>query len=228
MVRRDFLDDRARDISGQVIHDVIGSVAQEGPGELPPGGEAADRHLVLQKLPPSPYILFVGAFRRVKGIEELLAAYERLVDPPPLVLLGTMEPDSPSTFPAGVHVITDVPHAAVLAAAGSRRCLFGVMPSLLPEPFGTVVCEVMSQRKAVIGTEPGGHTDMIQHGISGLLVPRSDVTALAAAMQTLIDDADLRERLGRAAAERAREFTADVALPRLERLYRNVVASEPA
>ena len=228
IVRRDFLDDRSRDMAGQVIHDVIGSVAEEDPHAFAPGDEDADRYAVLEQLPHEPYMLFVGAFRRVKGIDELLEAYTRLESPPPLVLLGTMEPDSPASFPPGVHVITNVPHAAVLAAAASRRCLFGVMPSLLPEPFGTVVCEVMSQGKPVIGTKPGGHTDMIQDGVSGLLVPRNDIDALVEAMQSLISDAELRERLGRAAIERAREFTADVALPRLERLYENVAASDPA
>jgi glycosyltransferase involved in cell wall biosynthesis len=226
MVRRDFLDERNGDVRAQVIQDVIGSVAEDDV-ELARVRERADKSAALDRLPDEPFMLFVGALRRVKGIEELLAAYTALPDPPPLVLLGTIEPDSPTSFPPGVHLLADVPHAAVLAAAASDRCLFGVMPSLLPEPFGTVVCEVMSQGKPVIGTRPGGHTDMIQHGVSGLLVPRGDVAALVAAMQTLLDDPQLRERLGRGAVASARRFTADVALPRLERLYQQVIAGSP-
>ena len=61
--------------------------------------------------------------------------------------------------------------------------------------------------------------DMIVNEESGLLVPRGDVEALAADMRRLIADPDLRERLGRAAAVRSALFTADVAIPILERLY---------
>jgi glycosyltransferase involved in cell wall biosynthesis len=93
------------------------------------------------------------------------------------------------------------------------------MPSLWPEPFGTVVGEVMSCGKPVIGTEPGGHTDMIDDGRTGLLVPRGDVRALADAMQLLISDSRLRERLGEAARARAGQFSADVSIPALVRLY---------
>ena len=56
----------------------------------------------------------------------------------------------------------------------------------------------MSRGKAVIGTTPGGHTDMIVDGVTGLLVPPGDVDALRAAMQTLLDDPELCVRFGRA------------------------------
>jgi glycosyltransferase involved in cell wall biosynthesis len=97
------------------------------------------------------------------------------------------------------------------------------MPSTLPEPLGTVIFEVMSRGRAVIGTRPGGHADMILDGETGLLVPRGDVDALARAMRRLLQDAGLRERLGAAARERAAQFTADVALPRLEQLYAELI-----
>lgn len=220
IMRRDFLDERGED-KGHVIHDVIGSVRHEP--------DARPRSLPwLDQLPNEPFILFVGAFRRIKGIEELLRAYETLDDPPRLVLIGTREPDSPDRFPDGVSVLTDFPHEAVLASAGSERCLFGVMPSLFPEPFGTVVCEVMSCGKPVIGTEPGGHSDMIVNEESGLLVPRGDVEALAAAMRSLIVDPVKRERLGRAAQQRASQFGAEVTIPRLERLYARLAHGDGA
>jgi glycosyltransferase involved in cell wall biosynthesis len=227
IVRRDFLDERNEPTtSGRVIHEVIGSIAVKVPYDPSPANEEPERVGVLSRLPQEPFMLFVGALRKVKGIEQLLAAYTRLDHPPPLVLIGTIEPDSPSEFPPGVHILTDVPHEGVLAAAASRDCLFGVMPSLLPEPFGTVVCEVMSRGKPVIGTQPGGHTDMIVNEESGLLVPRGDVEALAGAMRRLIADPDLRGRLGRAAAVRSALFTADVAIPRLERLYGDVIGGQ--
>ena len=194
-----------------VIHDAVAAAGGSEPGEDDPAvlGRLAD-------LPDEPFVLFVGALRAIKGVGELLAAYERLDSPPPLVLIGTCEPDTPA-IPPSVRVLTDVPHEAVLAACA--RCLFGVMPSLFPEPFGTVVCEVMSCGRPVIGTEPGGHTDLIDDHETGLLVPRGDVEALAAAMAELLSEPELRERLGEAARIRAGEFSPAASLSRYERLY---------
>ena len=60
-----------------------------------------------------------------------------LGQPPPLVLMGTFERDSPPDFPPEAIVLTDVPHQVVMAAW--ERAMFGVMPSLWPEPFGATV-----------------------------------------------------------------------------------------
>ena len=40
----------------------------------------------------------------------------------------------------------------------------------------------------MIGTFPGGHTDLIEDGVDGLLVPAGDVVALGRAMRRLVDD----------------------------------------
>jgi glycosyltransferase involved in cell wall biosynthesis len=178
----------------------------------------------LERLPSEPFMLFVGAFRRIKGLDELLGAYELLRDPPLLVLIGTMEPDTPKVFPPGVRVETDFTHDAVMAAW--KQCLFAVLPSRWPEPFGTVVCEAMGAGKPVIGTSPGGHSDMILDGKTGFLVRRGAVEELADAMQKLIDDPELTRRMGEAAREHAAQFTADVSFPRIEALYEEVLAKQ--
>jgi glycosyltransferase involved in cell wall biosynthesis len=187
-------------------------------------GDSRDLQAFLDRLPTLPFILFVGALRLVKGLRPLLAAYQQLVAPPPLVLLGRAAADTPGEFPANVTVLYDVPNRAVLAAW--QRALFGVAPSTWPEPFGNVVREAMSQGKAVIGTTPGGQTDLIVEGQTGLLVPPNDVEVLASAMQLLIDDPALRERLGSAGRARARLFSADIVVPRFELLYQRLVNQE--
>jgi glycosyltransferase involved in cell wall biosynthesis len=174
----------------------------------------------LSQLPAEPFILFVGALRPIKGIDVLIEAYQRLASPPPLVLIGPVEHDTPRVVPNGVTVIPGLPHQAVMAAW--ERSLFGVLPSLWPEPFGNVVHEGMSKGKAVIGTVPGGHADLIGDGESGLLVSSGDVDALAAAMQRLIADAGLRTRLGQAAFERSAAFTAATIIPQFEQLYQRL------
>jgi glycosyltransferase involved in cell wall biosynthesis len=175
----------------------------------------------LDRLPDEPFILFVGAFRKVKGLETLFDAYRDLRgEKPPLVLMGTFERDSPPDFPPEAIVLTDVPHQVVMASWS--KAMFGVMPSLWPEPLGATVSEGMSQGRPVIGTLLGGHTDMLNEE-TGALVPQGDAGALRKAMEGLIADPERREAMGRAAAERARNFSAESVLPRFEDAYRSVI-----
>jgi glycosyltransferase involved in cell wall biosynthesis len=178
---------------------------------------------LLSRLPTTPYILFIGGLRRIKGVNELCAAYERLVDPPPLVLVGTpAKPgEVPERWPRGVTVIESVPHPTAMAMWG--RALFGVAPTKCPEALGNVVHEAMSKGKAMIGTRPSGHEDMIDHGQNGLLVPAGDASALAEAMTVLLNDPELRDRMGSRALERAKEFTPEVVVAKMEQLYLDTV-----
>jgi glycosyltransferase involved in cell wall biosynthesis len=185
-------------------------------------GEPVDEQ-ILARLPADPYILFVGAFRRIKGIEELFAAYAKLVDPPPLVLVGPIATDTPKPFPPpGVTAIEDVPHPTVMAMW--ERALFGVLATKAPEALGNVVHEAMSKGRPVIGTRPGGQEDMIEDGKSGLLVPCGDVDALATAMAQLIADPEQREQMGRNALEQSHAFTPEAVMPQLESLYSETIA----
>lgn len=206
--------------SGEWLKLTIPSFQAEPPPR--PGEEEPDVDAWLARLPEEPFILFVGAFRKVKGLETLFDAYRKLVDPPPLVLMGTFERDSPADFPPEAVVLTDVPHQAVMASW--ERAMFGVMPSLWPEPLGATVSEGMSRGRPVIGTLLGGHTDMLDE-TTGILVPQGDPEALAAAMRALIEDPERREALGRAAAERAKGFAGTSVLPRFEEAYRATIAA---
>jgi len=177
--------------------------------------------VLLARLPQERYLLFVGSFRRIKGDEVLLEAYRRLEAPPPLVMIGARSAEAVPQFPPGVTALFDVPHDTVLAAWD--RALFGVMPSVVPEALGNVVHEAMSRGRAVIGTRPGGHEDMIVEGETGRLVPSGDVEALTAAMRELIADHDLCARMGEAGRQRATLFTPERVLPRIERLYERAI-----
>ena len=219
ITRRDFLRSEHPATENGVAEAIIPSFREDT--EEP--GEPISSYL--EQLPDEPFILFVGALRRVKGIAELLAAYESLSNAPPLVLLGTVERDTPAKLPEGVRIVRDFPHSAVLAAMD--RGLFAVFPSLWPEPFGSVVHEAMSRGLAVIGTRPGGHEEMIVDGETGRLVPRGDIGALVEAMRELLEDTATRERFGRAGRLRSRLFTAGEAIPQFESHYREVLGTLP-
>src|SRR5256885_15774145 len=67
---------------------------------------------------------------------------------------------------------------------------------------GTIV-EAMASGLPVVGSFHAGIPAVIENGRDGLLVPEGDVGALGDALEALLTDAALRERLGRAAAKRA-------------------------
>ena len=80
-----------------------------------------------------------------------------------------------------------------------------VLPSIKPEPFGRVTVEAMMQERAVIATNHGGTVELIEDGVTGMLVPPSDPKSLAAAIDLLLEDRPLREKMGQAAASYAKE-----------------------
>ncbi len=90
-------------------------------------------------------------------------------------------------------------------AAYLSGCEFFVISSPA-EPFGIVVLEAMAAGAAVIAVNNAGPAEIITDGVNGLLAERSAPEPLAAAMQRLIRDAQLRERLAAAGKVRAAEF----------------------
>jgi len=66
------------------------------------------------------------------------------------------------------------------------------------EVFGQVITEAMAARKPVVGTRVGGIPEVIQDGLSGVLVARRDTAAMAGSILGLLRDPDLRRRMGEA------------------------------
>jgi glycosyltransferase involved in cell wall biosynthesis len=180
-----------------------------------PAPAAADD--LLQSLPDAPFLLFVGDVRRDKGVDVLLDAYERLAQPPPLVLIGKVWPDTPSRLPDGARLLRDWPNAAVREAM--RRCLALVVPSIWLEPFGIVAAEALAAGRPVIASAIGGLPEIVRDEQEGLLVMPGDPDALAHAIDRLVRDSRLRERLASNALQRAARFTPEVLLPELEAAY---------
>jgi glycosyltransferase involved in cell wall biosynthesis len=141
-----------------------------------------------------PHVLFVGRLAAEKGVEELAAACEGL----PLVVVG----DGP---------LRDLVRGAVgfvpPRALGSyyARAAVVVCPSRR-EGYGVVAREAMAHGRPVVASSVGGLRDAVEDGVTGLLVPPRDPAALRGALVRLLEDAELRERLGAAARDRARRL----------------------
>ena len=85
--------------------------------------------------------------------------------------------------------------------------------------------EAMAMQRSVVATDCGGNRELVVDGEVGLVVPPRDPDALAAALARLIDDPDLRKRLGTAGRKRVIEhFSTERRIDRLEELYRRILA----
>ncbi|WP_170832301.1 MULTISPECIES: glycosyltransferase family 4 protein [Pseudomonadaceae] len=161
----------------------------------------------------APVLLFVGRLTLDKGITELLAAYDELINRnvfATLVVLGPLEADCEAFLGAlsvqaraRVKLIGFSPEPERFMAISN----FLVLPSYR-EGFGTVVLEAAAMGIPTIGTEIYGLIDAVEHGNTGLLVPVRDSHALAEAMETLLCNSEICKAMGKAAQRRAREHFA--------------------
>ena len=174
---------------------------------------------------------FVGRLVPEKGIETLLGVMSHLASrgqPLNLVIAG----DGPlrdvvSNYTrhgeGGAHCralghVRDVP--SLLSAADM------LISASWREGFGLAVVEGMAASLPVAGTDVTGTRDVVVPGDTGLLVPSEDVVALANAVERLANDADLRNRMGRAGRQRAEQhFTIGATVAAHEALYEEIASA---
>lgn len=70
------------------------------------------------------------------------------------------------------------------------------------ESFGVVAVEAMACECPVITSDADGFTEVVENGITGFIVPKNDIIATARAIQKFIDDATLREKMGKEGRKR--------------------------
>lgn len=163
-----------------------------------------------------PVVGCVGEFRRVMGLDFLLRAFDRLAArrEVSLLLVGPVRPMEAMYYTAlldglerslSVHRTGTVPHAQVLSYM--KACDVLAFPSI-SDGCPNKVLEAMLAGRAVVAADVGGIPELIRDGVDGLLVPSRDEGRLAAAVESLLDDAPRRRALGESARARVlAEFT---------------------
>jgi glycosyltransferase involved in cell wall biosynthesis len=98
------------------------------------------------------------------------------------------------------------------------------MPSF-EEPFGMVFLEAMAMKKPVIAIVSGGVPEFVDHGKAGLLSIHKDIDGLAANILTLVNDPELRRRMGEYGRRQVEETYHPAKMTReMEQVYHRVVA----
>ncbi len=152
-------------------------------------------------------VLFVGHLALWKGFRYLLAAWEALSLPEAELYLRGGTGDRPcrrilEDYRRRVQVTVDPSYGTIPYHEFSVL----VLPSI-SDGFGLVVPEAMAAGLPVIVTENVGAADCVREGVDGYVVPVGDAQALAARIETLHSDRDKLISMGRAARERAAEFS---------------------
>lgn len=179
-----------------------------------------------------PIVLGVGFPFRIKGFDVLCEAFQRIADRYPgwkLVLIGHRVPEEAQA--AGFHhprieTYPGLMHPRV--AEWMARCAIFALPSRT-DAMPRVLMEAGAAGKCRVATSVDGIPMLIEHGVDGLLVESENVGQLAAALERLMRDSSLRERLGEAARQRvAREFSGEAYLKHYAELVSAAVAQSAA
>ncbi|HET7045372.1 MAG TPA: glycosyltransferase family 4 protein [Gaiellaceae bacterium] len=175
--------------------------------------------------PREPRLAAVGRLIPVKGFDVLLEAFAAARKELPELTLelagdGPLRAELERAAPGGVTFLGRVSPVAPLY----ERSLAAVVPSR-GEGFGMVALEAMERGRAVIGSRVGGLPELVEDGVTGLLVPPDDPEALAHALQALGGNPARAAAMGAAGRARAlAAFGADRPAEALDALYRTLAA----
>ncbi len=198
--------------------------------------------------PRVPFVLFVGRITRQKGIIHLVRAIEHM-DAGFQVVLCAGAPDTPeiaremeeavaqaSARRAGVIWINEMVDKKTVYELYSHAAVF-CCPSIY-EPFGIINLEAMACETAVVASAVGGIKEVVVDGETGFLVPLDQMTEspfeakdperfardLAAKINELMAQPELRVRFGRAGRKRAEEkFSWSAIAAETMRLYETLL-----
>lgn len=161
-------------------------------------------------------IIQISRLEKYKGHRVLLEALSLLRDAPDWIYWQVGGPQSPTEVQylgelkamaerlgigGRVRFLGWQPDALRLLAASDIYC----QPNTVAEPFGITFVESLYARRPVVTTNMGGPKEILDASC-GMLVPPDDRNALAAVLQRLIEDSNLRARMGEAGPIRAKEL----------------------
>jgi glycosyltransferase involved in cell wall biosynthesis len=182
-----------------------------------------------------PTVLFVGRLDRVKGVPLLLEAAQRVISEKPdtrFVLAGNEHPTlTRSEVERTIDRLSLGSHIELVGHVSRQRLRslylasdVVVVPSYY-ETFGLSALEAMLMARPVVVTASGALPELVEDGVSGLVVPPGMTEPLSRALIRLLDDPGLRTRMGAAGSARAKNlFSVERVVDSSLELYKRVIA----
>jgi glycosyltransferase involved in cell wall biosynthesis len=180
-------------------------------------------------------ILFVGRVTFDKGLHVLLDSLKNVKRRVHLVIIGP--PGWDTTYFMGIQqrIIEENKkgfHMIKYLGTQEKTCLakwyqkasIYVSPSFR-ESFGMTILEALSCGTAVIATNVGGVSDVVNHGENGILIPPNNASKLGESIQDLLDNEGARNRLARNGRRSVVwRFSQEVIVKRLVKIYKEIVS----
>jgi glycosyltransferase involved in cell wall biosynthesis len=178
----------------------------------------------------APVVGAIGRLNAQKGHRFLLDAAARLL---------TRHPDAWLLLAGDGDLMDDLRRQADalrladrVVFAGHRADVPDVLGALdvfclssLYEGTPLALFEAMAAGKAIVSTSVDGCREVLEDGVTGLLVPPGDAAALAGALDRVLRDASLREGLGRAALTASRRYDVSACVEQMQALYDELLSA---
>ena len=175
-------------------------------------------------------VAFLGQLIRVKGLEMFIDVATRVVDPHArFIVAGALRNTQGAYTEDEVkELVGRDPRIRYLGFRTDVENLYAtsdvvVMPSQWDEPCAMVLFEAAAAGKPVVATATGGTAEILRDGETGYLVERHDLEGMTARVARLVQDRELRNRLGEAASQLARRSLAVEPVRQLEGLYASLI-----
>lgn len=191
--------------------------------------------------PDANIVLYVGRIEPLKGVDTLIRAmscmkFRRVMHPVYLMIIGGdpgVSREQMSSEMARLQALCDelcMEHTVVFLGKRAQDTLpyyysaaeVLVMPSHY-ESFGMVALEAMACGTPVIASQVGGLAYLVRDGETGYHVPDQDPEALCDRLLQVLGDPSRRERMGRRAAEYARDYAWSNIAAKITRVYQELL-----
>jgi len=178
----------------------------------------------------SCHAIFVGRFFYQKGIDSLIDVWKLVHQKHPDWILDIYGEGELKDYyvkiieKLNINIVIHRPESTIL----QRYCESSMLLlTSVYEPFGLVMPEAMSCGLPVVAFDcPYGPADIITDGVDGFLVKNRDINEFANRVCQLIEDKELRIRMGRAAIKSAQRYRADVIMPKWKELFERLCQKE--